>query len=229
VFSQALTEESVVPVFVDNDFPQVAISQPVDGASVEGKVNIYGSALDLKYFGNYALDYGQGSAPSVWQNITTSYTAVNNGLLGAWETTGLSGLYTLRLTAINLAGNSASTKILVKIVPVNVPKESAVQQPNLPLTFALPNPFDRSKTSEVTFNYFLDDNFLTKLYLFEVSGNLIWQKVYQAGDNGGKAGKNNPAWNGQDLYGARVANGIYLFQVVATGRPIARGKLIVLN
>jgi hypothetical protein len=96
----------------------------------------------------------------------------------------------------------------------------------------MPNPFIRSGTTgttETTFNYSLAGNFNASIYLFDMNGGLVWQKTYSAGDNGGKAGQNNPAWDGKDLYGSSVVNGVYLYQVTADKKVVARGKLILLN
>lgn len=100
---------------------------------------------------------------------------------------------------------------------------------SLPPTFILPNPFDRSATAEAAFVYQLAGNFNTRIYLFDLNGNLVWQKSYLAGDNGGKSGLNNPGWNATNLFSEAVVNGVYIYQIVAENKIIGRGKVIVLN
>ena len=225
--SSSSSEETQVTVYVDNTTPEAVISSPVQGASLEGKVAISGTANDT-YFDRYTLEYGQGTSPSVFELIEQSYVAVNSGLLATWETTGLTGVYTLKLTAYDEVGNSSSESRQVTILAA-APTKEVDPQPGLPLTYALPNPFNRASTSEVTFNFILDGNFNTRIYLFDLSGALIWRKSYSAGENGAKSGANNPAWNAVDLFGASVVPGIYFYQVVTDKRALARGKIIILN
>ena len=60
-------------------------------------------------FKQYALDYGTGTLPNQWKNLTTSTTPVANGaLFQNWDTSTLSprGFYTLRLTVQDTQGRS---------------------------------------------------------------------------------------------------------------------------
>jgi hypothetical protein len=222
------TDESVVSFFVDNTIPLTQISSPAAGATVEGVIDIIGTASD-QYLDRYVVEYGQGIAPSTYQTIGIFYSGVTSGTLTSWETVGLSGNYMLRLTAYDKVGASAAATRLIYISAEAVQNRGVVRQDSLPMTYALPNPFDRSLVSSITFNYSLTGNFDTKIYLFDLSGNLIWQQSFSAGENGGKAGTNDPLWNGSDLFGSRVANGIYVYQIVAGNHVIGRGKVIVLN
>jgi len=221
------TAESRVSVIVDNTSPEVNISYPVSGASVAGILSIVGTAKDLN-FDHYVLQYKPAASAS-YETIGIYYTPVENGVLGTWETSGLKGSYDLLLKAWDKAGNVSEYLISLNIAESPPAKELQPQIGNLPLTYALPNPFDRAQTSEANFVYALEGNFDTVIYLFDVNGNLIWQKSFQAGENGGKSGTNNPSWNGENLYGEKVPNGVYLYQIVADRRVIGRGKIIVLN
>lgn len=228
VFSNSSeTEEAAVIVFVDNITPEVGIIDPTDGSTIEGRITILGTAED-EYFERYLLEYGEGASPTGFETIKESYNSVEAGPLAIWETAGLQGIYTIRLIAYDKAGTSTGESIRVSIKSTPPTKE-AEPQAGLPLTFALPNPFDRSKTDQIVFSYYLEGNFDTRIYLFDLSGNLIWQESYLAGENGGKSGENNPTWEGKDLFGGRVPNGVYIYQIVADHRVIARGKVIVLN
>lgn len=223
------SEEAERVVFVDNVTPEVDITFPTDEATVEGRVTIVGTAED-QYLDSYILEYGEGEDPLSLSFVTIreGYVSVTAGALGTWETAGLDGRYTIRLTAYDKVDTSATKSIKVNIRSTSPTKE-VTPQAGLPLTYALPNPFDRQVTSEVTFNYSLEGNFDAKIYLFDLSGNLIWQKSYLAGENGGKSGENNPVWDGRSLFGENVSNGVYIYQIVADQKIIARGKVIVLN
>ncbi|MBO36584.1 MAG: hypothetical protein CL612_01985 [Anaerolineaceae bacterium] len=67
---------------------------------VKGNVSIEGSATgnDFQY---YRLQYGQGLNPDKWSQLgEDNYGRVNDGLLQQWDTTGLSGLYTIQLLVV---------------------------------------------------------------------------------------------------------------------------------
>jgi len=78
--------------------PQVLaiINTPENNTVISGSVEINGTA-DGNQFVNYILEYGSGSEPSGWTEIYLSSTPVTDGLLGDWNTSGLSGEYSLRL------------------------------------------------------------------------------------------------------------------------------------
>ena len=93
--------------------PTAAISYPLDGAELTGRVDILGSAgarshpenredvnEDLRDF-SYTLEYAEGVNPSEgFIKVTTvEGKPVQNGKLGEWDVSGLvEGVYTLRLT-----------------------------------------------------------------------------------------------------------------------------------
>lgn len=221
------TEEAQVAVHVDNTPPTASITYPGDGQAVSGSITFQGTAND-QYLDTYLLEYGAGDAPASFLTIKLSYVPVNAGVLGTWETSGLLGIYTVRLTAADKVGSTTTRNLKLNILS-SVPTKEVDPQPGLPLTYALPNPFNRSASTETTLNYSLEGNFSTRIYLFDLAGNLIWQQSYAAGDNGGRSGMNSVAWDGRSLFGETVANGVYVYKVVADGRVLAKGKIIVLN
>jgi len=221
------SRDAIVPVIVDNIAPAVSIESPASGVTVEGTITIMGTAEDQN-FDYYVLDYGAGTAPITFQTIGIFYAAVDNGALGTWETAGLQGLYTLRLTANDKAGWVSTFPSLVNIRAV-APTKEVEPISGLPVTFALPNPFDRSATSETSLVYNLSGNFYTTIYLFDLNGNLIWRRSFSAGENGAKAGSNSPSWDGKALFGDIVPNGVYFYQVTTDQKVIGKGKIIVLN
>jgi membrane peptidoglycan carboxypeptidase len=76
--------------------PEVNIRVPASFAEVQGKVQISGTAAGTD-FASYRLLAGNGLNPQEWIEIVKSDTAVSDGLLGEWDTQGLSGLYALQL------------------------------------------------------------------------------------------------------------------------------------
>ncbi|MDD4179604.1 MAG: S8 family serine peptidase [Candidatus Margulisbacteria bacterium] len=232
------TTDVSVEVVVDNSIPTAEISSPADGATASGAITIVGNAEDV-YFDHYVLEYGAGSAPSNYLAISPPgrtvatgeyYSAVANGALGTWETVGLSGPYTLRLIVYSKAGNIKTKTIGLNLSNSGQPTKEIKAMGTLPGTFALPNPLTGEAGNRSTsFVYDLEGNFNTTIYLFDTNGSLVWRNVYLAGENGGKTGVNNPAWDGKNLFGENVPNGTYLYQVTADQKVIGRGKVIVLN
>jgi hypothetical protein len=69
------------------------------------KVPIHGSA-NIANFQSYQVDYGVGDQPATWTRIAGPITTpVYDDNLTVWDTTGLaSGVYTIRLTAVDTSG-----------------------------------------------------------------------------------------------------------------------------
>jgi membrane peptidoglycan carboxypeptidase len=80
--------------------PEVQITFPEMFAYVRGKVSIQGAASG-RGFQRYRLQIGQGLNPRQWLQIGQDSTQpVTQGVLGIWDTQGLSGLYALQLLVI---------------------------------------------------------------------------------------------------------------------------------
>ncbi len=221
------SEEAEKSFYVDNTDPVASISSPLNGANINDGIAVTGSAKD-QYFDYYTLEYGAGSAPTSYELIEKSYVAVDAGALASWETSGLEGVYGLRLRVYDKADRISSQTLSVNVLSVT-PTREVGPVAGLPLTYTLPNPFDRTATSEVTFNYYLEGNFNTQIFLFDLSGNLLWRRNYITGTDGGKSGANSPSWDGNDFSGSNVPTGVYLYQVIAEQKVIARGKIVILN
>jgi membrane peptidoglycan carboxypeptidase len=99
----------------ESDIPSY-ITAPTNGARVNGGVAITGRAASSE-FQEYRLEF-RGIAG--WRPITRSTTPVPDGVLGLWQTTGLTpGPYTLRLVVIDrsLGEIIASIQVIVEPPP----------------------------------------------------------------------------------------------------------------
>ncbi|MFA6431693.1 MAG: S8 family serine peptidase [Candidatus Margulisiibacteriota bacterium] len=224
--ADSTSKETTVSIIVDNTPPTLTLTAPASGANIRGQLSVTGTVSDLN-FDKYELKYEKQASPT-YVTIGTFYTP-KNGTLGTWETIGLNGNYTFRSIAYDLAGNSTMIDLPVTLANIDEPNKSVNSLAALPQAFLLPNPFDRKTSTEAVFYYSLHGNFLSTIYLFDLSGNMIWQKSYQPGENGGKDGINTPSWDGKSLFGGTVSTGIYLYQIIADQKVLARGKIIVLN
>ena len=81
-----------------NSVPKIRalIETPLPNSIAFGELAISGIA-DGADFANYQLEYGVGSSPTSWTQIVSSTIPVTHDLIAQWNTTGLDGIYTLRL------------------------------------------------------------------------------------------------------------------------------------
>jgi hypothetical protein len=95
--------------------PHVHISTPAIFSEVGGKVQFRGTASGAD-FDHYRLLVGQGLNPQSWVVVTDSANRVEDGLLGTWDATGLSGLYAVELQVLRVDRriDTAITQVTVK-------------------------------------------------------------------------------------------------------------------
>ena len=139
--------------------------QPAPFAYVGGVVDVRGSldASDMKY---YQLAYGQGLNPEEWNPFGGQQTTYERGSsLGTWDTTGLDGLYSLRLTVV-LNDNSLETD--VRQVTVDN------QPPTITLTAGAGEPIFRWPNDKViSLNAEVEDNLRIERVEFYHNGEFI--------------------------------------------------------
>lgn len=112
----------IPPVLLD-----VHITSPGMFAIDRGKLEILGSA-EGSDFVSYRLEYGQGLYPQAWIQIgADSTTPVTEGLLGEWNTSGLDGLYALRLMVVH--GDQQVEQAMVQVTLDNTPPQVAISYP----------------------------------------------------------------------------------------------------
>jgi len=93
-----------------------------------------------------------------------------------------------------------------------------------------PNPFDPAR-EPTTIIYKLKKDTAVNVYLFSITGDLIWEDSFNAGHNGGKEGDNSVTWDGVSSFGEMLSNGVYLLHVVerSSGKTLAKGKIAILR
>lgn len=95
--------------------PDVRISSPAMFAEVNGQVQIIGSASGAD-FDRYRVLVGQGLNPQEWIQVgADSTTRVEDGILAAWDTSGLNGLYAVQLQVIRTDQRVDSAAIQVTV------------------------------------------------------------------------------------------------------------------
>lgn len=90
------------------------IDFPYHRAIVSGDIAIIGTAAGDN-FTDYRLEYGPGREPESWTLIAYSTVPVSADTLGIWSSTGLGGLYSLRLTVGD--ENRSSVEVIADNIP----------------------------------------------------------------------------------------------------------------
>jgi membrane peptidoglycan carboxypeptidase len=135
--------------------PDVHISSPEMFADGRAKLEIRGSAAGTN-FDSYRLEYGQGLYPSGWVQIgKDSHTPVTEGLLGEWDTTGLNGLYSLRLLVVR--NDQRIDQAVVQLTLDNTPPQVAITYPQAGQTISA------AQEPQVALQAQASDPFLTKV------------------------------------------------------------------
>ncbi len=107
--------------------PGVHITSPGMFSDQRSVISILGSAAGAGFV-SYRLEFGQGLYPQEWQQIGTDSTRlVKEGVLGEWDTTGLNGLYALRLMVVR--SDQRVDQAVVQVTLDNAPPQVAVSYP----------------------------------------------------------------------------------------------------
>jgi hypothetical protein len=99
--------------------PEATFTQPVEGASMSGIVEIRGTA-NITNFGFYKVEYRGRREEGPWQAVLAGDQPVIDDLLGEWDTAlvGSSGDFLLRLVVADTAGNAPLPCVIpIQIVP----------------------------------------------------------------------------------------------------------------
>ena len=109
-------DQPLPPKLLDEPGQDVAsLSRPLPFAWVGGLVEIHGE-VDPQGLNYYLLEQGEGLNPPLWQSIGAGRSApFASGLLGTWDTGGLSGLHSLRLTVVRSDGSRETEKRQVTV------------------------------------------------------------------------------------------------------------------
>ncbi|MFH1710429.1 MAG: S8 family serine peptidase [bacterium] len=207
----------------------MAITYPKPSSIISGSVVVKGSA-DIENFDNYKLECSSVSSPDAWAPIMElSSTPVEAGILAMWNVGNPDGQYNLRLTVSNTSGESYQS-----ISGVNFGVDGEVKLSGRPQCG--PSPYDPAD-GNFLFYYDLLSASDVDIYVYDISGTLVWQKVlpYDAGTSGGggSAGTNRVFWDGENSFGETLSNGAYVYMIVARDsgerKVIGRGKFAVVR
>jgi Tol biopolymer transport system component/flagellar hook assembly protein FlgD len=197
-------------VEIDNTPPLTVISYPRPPDQLGNIVEVKGSADDL-HFKNYLLEAGAGENPETWKTISAVTSPVNEGILAEWNTSELSGKWTLRLTTFDTAGNKSSITSLVDL------GQRKALITNLAANPQLFSPNNDGKLDTTSISYALSDACQVKIDIVDSSSAI--KKTYT--NSAPAAGTYSYAWAGKDNSEAVVPDGAYAVKlsVALTSNP----------
>lgn len=103
--------------------PNVQITSPVIFSPVRGKVIISGTA-NVDSLVSFNVQVGRGINPENWQQVGNTQTSpVTDGELAEWDTSGLDGLYAVRLNVVT-GDNQIHTSVIQVTVDNQAPQVS---------------------------------------------------------------------------------------------------------
>jgi hypothetical protein len=141
--------------------PEVQITSPGMFSDGRGVISILGSAAG-EDFVSYRLEYGGGLNPERWLLLGGDrFTSVEAGLLASWDTTGLNGLYALRLMVVR--ADDSVDQAVVQVILDNTPPSVLVISPQPG------QEIDPGSGSQAAFQVQVEDAFLAEV-VFYVDG-----------------------------------------------------------
>jgi subtilisin family serine protease len=203
----------------------MAITYPKPSSIISSSVVVKGSA-GIEDFDGYKLECSSVSSPDVWVPIIERSTkSIDDGILAIWSVGNPDGQYNLRLTISNTSGESYEY-----ITGVNFGADGEVKLASRPKCG--PSPYD-PRDGDFMFYYDLLSASDVDIYVYDISGTMIWQKFLPQEGVGGSAGTNRVFWDGENGFGAELGNGAYVYMIVARDsgdrKIIGRGKFAVVR
>jgi membrane carboxypeptidase/penicillin-binding protein PbpC len=149
--------------------PDTHITSPGIFTYVSGMVDIIGTASGSG-FTNYRIQAGEGLNPQQWIQVgDAGQSRVRDGLLTQWDTTGLEGLYAVRL--IVQRGTQEIETATIQVTVDNKPPEMTILAPQ-PADILQQNP-----AGEVTFQVRPEDNLGVAAVRWYINGKLAAERT----------------------------------------------------
>jgi len=187
--------------FIKGDALLTAVVQDDTGISLEAS----GVVID-----NNTVSFSNFVSPA-------SYDATSGNM--AYQLSLTSGSHTIQIKALDLNNNSST---YVQTLEVDTGEIKAVS------AFVFPNPYNPNQ-GKAKFAYQLNRDANVTLYLFNEINQLVWQRSFPAGGNGGQTGYNEIEWDGVTDFGEQAGNGAYFLRIVSGGKVISKVKVAVLK
>ncbi len=199
------TELSNLCLEVDDTPPALSLAYPHAGDPLALVVEARGSVADLHLQG-WSLDFGQGTDPETWARIRGGAQEIDNDFLGAWNTFGLEGDQTLRILAVDKAGNQGELR-----VPVVLPTRTGLiaYLEGAPRIFS-PNGDGKLETASLRFG--LVNEARVDLTILDAGGAPVARLLT---DQAMPSGSQVRAWDGNLTGGVPAPDGTYRAELAA--------------
>jgi subtilase family serine protease/fibronectin type 3 domain-containing protein len=201
-----------VPMEVDNTPPTSILDypKPVDPLPPGNIIEVKGRAHDL-HFTSYTLEAGEGSNPDTWRAISSGKTQMvatpgGSPILGQWNTYGQTGVWTLRLSALDAAGNKNSVLSTVDL------GERKTLVKDLKASPLLSSPNNDGKLDSSAISYEVTDACDIRIEFLDSNDAVVRTSLTTTR----AAGVGGYVWDGKDGTGAFVKDGDYKVRLTAT-------------
>jgi hypothetical protein len=132
------------------------------------------------------------------------------------------GPHSVRLVAFGLDGNFTNSDA----IKFKVAAEAAKM---LGGVLCYKNPFNPGIGESTKITYTLNSDADVTIYIYNLVGQLIKKIVCASGSEGGRAGYNQPTWDGYSDFKELAGNDVYLIRLVSGGQVIGKCKVAVLK
>ncbi|MDT8317351.1 MAG: CARDB domain-containing protein, partial [bacterium] len=193
-------------VSVDNTQPEVSISYPTPVSPLGNIIEVRGNAVDPN-FKNYILEVGEGEDPETWTVIFSKDAPAKDGnILGQWNTYGVEGKWSLRLSAEDRAGNRNEVTVLIDLAER---KDLIKDLKGIPTLFS---PNDDGRIDNATIQF--DLNYISDVVIEIADAGGIVRRKYISAEL--LAGVNTFTWDGKDNNDSVVPDGNYSIKLTAS-------------
>jgi len=200
------TRDGSILVEIDNTAPDSILTYPLTGDPIPlgNTIEILGTSKDA-HFSSYTLEVGEGSSPTEWSVIKSGQSSVDTGVLGIWNTFGLSNIWTVRLTTVDVVGNESS---VLSVFDLGIHKNLVKTVQVAP---GLISPNNDQKLDRTTITYEVTAACNVKIDVLDTSRQIV--KTFVATTSGAEV--KSVTWDGKGADGLPVRDGSYTFRLVA--------------
>jgi hypothetical protein len=197
---------------VDTTSPIAQITSPSSGATVNGIINIQGTATDSN-IRSYKLEIGRSTAPSSFELLTSS-TSSTTGILYTLDTfTLINTVYTLKLTVEDQANHISSQSSII--------------------TFSNPDEINKLQissigTDDLRCSFFLNSGQLVTAWVEDSLGGFI-KSIHQNIWMSAGTYPSGVIWDWTDSTGTVMGTGDYVIKVDSTTAPLVSLDIHVRN
>ncbi|MBI5101748.1 MAG: discoidin domain-containing protein, partial [Nitrospirae bacterium] len=197
--------QNSLTVELDSTRPEAVITSPVQGQVTGVIVDVRGTAYDPR-FKSFALEVGQGDVPTDWIMLAEGTASLRDGRLGTWNTYGLEGKWTLRLTVTDAAGNVSSGKTSVDFLV----RKSLIK--DYYATSGVISPNGDGKKDAAAISFTVVESCTARIDIADSNGSVIRTYI----DTITSAGSRTFIWDGRDNSGTVLTDGVYTVTLSAS-------------